>query len=148
MHDTTVCNQEVRIMNNFHIDDMTITAGIMIFATLICYIVALIRKARWIQVEAEVIDFHIVPIYPTSRVHRVPVGSQIYAITYRYFWNGEEQIASDHAMTTSFRLRRTKECLLYVKPKDGLSFVSPFVLRMWRNLTVFLFFLLLLYMLL
>lgn len=135
-------------MNNFHIDDMTITAGIMIFATLICYIVALIRKARWIPVEAEVIDFHTVPIYSTSRVHRTPVGGQIYAITYRYLWNGEEQIESDHAMTTSFRLRRTKECLLYVKPRDGHTFVSPFILRMWRNLTVFLFFLLLLYTLL
>lgn len=124
---------------------MTITVLVLISATLTCYIVALIRKARWTPVDAEVIDFHTVSTCPTSRRSLTPLFGQIYAITYRYLWNGEEQTESDHALTTLFRLRRTKECPLYVKQKDGRTFVSPFVLRMWRNLTVILFLLLLLY---
>lgn len=133
---------------NFHIDDMTVTAIVLIFTTLTCYIVALIREARWTPVEAEIIDFHTATVHTTSWIHRTPLFGQMYVITYRYLWNGQEQIKSDHAITTWFLLRRTKECLLYVKPKDGLSFVSPFVLRMWRNLTVLLVLLLLLYTLL
>lgn len=73
---------------------MTITVLVLISVTLTCYIVALIRKARWTPVDAEVIDFHIVSTCPTSRRSLTPLFGQIYAITYRYLWNGQEQIES------------------------------------------------------
>lgn len=135
-------------LNSFRWDDLTITVGLLGIVCFLCHLVAFIKKTRWTPVKAEVIDFHTVLTCPTSRVHLMPLLGQVYTITYHYLWKGEEWMESDRAMTFYYRLRHTKTCTIYVNPSDGQKFVSSFFLRMWRNLTVFIFLLLLLYALL
>lgn len=97
---------------------------------LLLYILCEIRKSHYRKTEAEIIDYH---IDRESLKH----WFKTMIITYRYFQDGIKYTGCEEVcFVTRKKLAETRTCHIYVNPHNGIKFVTPFQISMWRTLAL------------
>lgn len=90
-----------------------------------------IKKHRYIETEAEVIDYR---IDRTGASYRDGIPFKI--VTYRYHLNGTEYTESERVLISKKKLARVKMCSIYVNPRNSRKFVTQFQISMWQTYTL------------